>query len=165
MGGRRRNGGASASGAGVVHRASATLSSSFAFRNHDQMQANAVSQRAAWVLVPRPLNYRLSDAVSTHAAPRNGGASVSGTNRGHEASEALSSSFALRHHDQMQANAVSQRAAWVLVPQPLKCHLSDAVSAHVAPRKGGASVLAAAGVLGASETLSSSFALRHHAWM
>ena len=30
--------------------------------DHDQMQANAVSQRAAWVLVPRPLNYRVSDA-------------------------------------------------------------------------------------------------------
>jgi hypothetical protein len=27
--------------------------------------------------VPRPLNYRLSDAVSTHAAPRNGGACIS----------------------------------------------------------------------------------------
>ena len=46
--------------------------------HHDQMHANAVSQRAAWVLVPRPLMYRLSDAVSTHVAPRSSGASVSG---------------------------------------------------------------------------------------
>ena len=41
--------------------------------HHGQMQANAVSQRAAWVLVPRPLNYRLGDAASTRVAPRNGG--------------------------------------------------------------------------------------------
>jgi hypothetical protein len=78
------------------------------------MQANAVSQRAAWVLVPRPLNYRLSDAASTRVAPRNGGASVSGAGGGHEALETPSSSFALRHDDQVQANAVSQRAAMCL---------------------------------------------------
>ena len=30
--------------------------------HHDQMHANAVSQRAAWVLVPRPLSYSASDA-------------------------------------------------------------------------------------------------------
>ena len=46
--------------------------------HHAWMQANAVSQRAAWVLVPRPLNYRLSDALWTRVAPRNGGVSVSG---------------------------------------------------------------------------------------
>jgi hypothetical protein len=46
--------------------------------HHDQMQANAVSQKAAWVLVPRPLNCRVSDAVSMHVAARNGGASVQG---------------------------------------------------------------------------------------
>ena len=38
--------------------------------------------------------YRLSDAVSAHVAPRNGGVSVSGANGVHEASETLSSSFA-----------------------------------------------------------------------
>ena len=96
--------------------------------HHDQMQANAVSQRAAWVLVPRPLNYRLSDAVSAHVAPRNGDVSVPEATGVHEASETLSSSFALRHHDQMQAIAVSQRAAWVLVPRSLNYRLSDAVS-------------------------------------
>jgi hypothetical protein len=82
-----------------------------------------VSQRAAWVLVPRPLNYRLSDAASTHAAPRNGGASASGADVEHGASEAPSSSFAFRNHDQVQANAVSQRAAWLLVPRPLHYRL------------------------------------------
>ena len=68
--------------------------------HRDQMLANAVSQRAAWVLVLQPLKYRLSDAASAHDAPRNGGASVSGadTCRVHDASETLSSSFALRHH-------------------------------------------------------------------
>ena len=58
-------------------------------RHHAWMQANAVSQRAAWVLLPRPLNYRLSDAVSMGGRRRNGGASVSGVDRGHEASETL----------------------------------------------------------------------------
>ena len=93
--------------------------------HHDQMQAGAVSQRAARMLVPRQLNYRLSDAVSTHVALRNGGASVSGVVGVHDASGTLSSRFALRHNDQMQANAVSQRAAWVLVPRPLNYSVSD----------------------------------------
>jgi hypothetical protein len=39
------------------------------------------------VLVPRPLNYSLSDAVSAHVAPRDGGASVSGAYWVHEALE------------------------------------------------------------------------------
>ena len=64
---------------GGVHEAPETLSSrSFALRHHEQMLANAVSQRAVWMLMPRSLNYRLSDAVVTHVAPRNGGISVSG---------------------------------------------------------------------------------------
>ena len=109
-----RNAGAFASGPIGVLATYGTLSRSMLVYHHDQMQANAVSQRAVWVLVPRPLNYRLSDAVSTHVAPRNGGASVSAADGVHEASETLSSSFALRHHAWMQANAVSQRAAWVL---------------------------------------------------
>ena len=46
-------------------------------RHHARMLAIAVSQRAAWMLVPRPLNIRVSDAVSAHVAPRNGGTSVS----------------------------------------------------------------------------------------
>ena len=83
--------------------------------HHAWMQANAVSQRAAWVLVARPLNYRLSDAVSTHVAPGNGGASDSAAHGAHEASETPSSSLALRHNDQVQANVVSQRAALVLM--------------------------------------------------
>ena len=74
--------------------------------HHDQMQANAVSQRAAWVLVPRPLNYRLSDAVSAHVAPRNGDVSVPEAAGVHKASETLSSSFALRHHARMLTKTV-----------------------------------------------------------
>ena len=82
-------------------------------RHHAWMQANAVSQRAAWVLLPRPLNYRLSNAVSMGGRRRNGGTSVSAANGVHEASETLSGSFAQRHHARMLANAVSQRATCV----------------------------------------------------
>jgi hypothetical protein len=124
-----------------------------------------VSQRAAWVLVPRPLNYHLSDAVSAHVAPRNGGASVSGASWMHEASGTVSRCFALRHHAWMQANAVSQRAAWVLVPRPLNYRLSDAVSMGGRRRNGGASVSGANWMHEASGTVSRCFALRHHAWM
>ena len=165
MGGRRRKSSASISEQIGVLATYGTLSRSMLVYHHDQMQANAVSQRAVWVLVPRPLNYRLSDAVSAHVAPRNGGASVSAANGVHEASETLSSSFALRHNDQAPANAVLQRAVWVLVPRSLNYRLSSAAPAHAAPRNGGASVSAANGVHEASEALSSSFALRHHAWM
>jgi hypothetical protein len=129
------------------------------------MLANAVSQRAAWVLVPRSLIYRVSDAVSAHVAPRNGGASVPGAAGLLDAPEPLSSSFTLRHHAWMQANAVSQRAAWVLVLRPLNYRLRDAVSMGGRRRNSGASVSVATGVHEASETLSRSFALRHRAWM
>jgi len=81
--------------------------------HHDQMQANAVSQRAAWVLVPRPLNCRLSNAVSMGGRRRNGGTSVSAADGSQEASETLSGSFAQRRHARMLANAVSQRATCV----------------------------------------------------
>ena len=94
--------------------------------HRDQMLANAVSQRAAWVLVLQPLKYRLSDAASAHDAPRNGGASVSGAAGVFEAHGALSKSLAVYHRDQMLANAVSQRAAWVLMPQPQICSVSNA---------------------------------------
>ena len=117
------------------------------------------------MLVPRPLNCRSSDAVSTHVAVRNDGASVSGAYWAYEVSEALSSSFTLRHRAWMQANAVSQRAAWVLVPRPLNYRLSDALWTRVAPRNGGVSVSGVVVVYEASGTLGSSFVLRHHAWM
>ena len=78
MGGRRRKSSAPVSGPIVVLATYGTLSRSLLVYHHDQMQANAVSQRAAWVLVLQPLKYRLSDAASAHDAPRNGGASVSG---------------------------------------------------------------------------------------
>ena len=100
-------------------------------RHHAWMQANAVWQRAAWVLLPRPLNYRLSNAVSMGGRRRNGGAPVSGANWMYEASEILSRSLTLRHHAWMLAIAVSQRAAWVLVRQTLNFRLSDAVSTQV----------------------------------
>jgi hypothetical protein len=90
MGGWNRKSSASVSAPVGMLAAYGTLSRSLAVYHHDQMQANAVSQRAAWVLLPRPLNYRLSDAASTHVAPGNGGASVSGVvvvyeARGHSA--------------------------------------------------------------------------------
>ena len=131
------------------------------------MLANVVSQRAARVLVPRSLNYRLSDAILTRVAPRNGGVSVSvsGVVVVYEASGTLGSNFALRHHAWLLANAVSQRVAWVLMLRSLNYRVSDAVSTHVAPRNGGASVSGADGMHEASGTLSRSFALRHHAWM
>ena len=94
--------------------------------HHAWMQANAVSQRAVWVLVPRSLNYRVSDAVSMGGRRRSGGASVSGANWMHEASEILSSSFTLRHHAWMQANAVPQKVAWVLMPRPQIYSVSNA---------------------------------------
>ena len=72
-----RIGGAFVSGAAGMLEASETFSSSFSLRHHAWMQANAVSQRAVRVLVPRPLNYSVSDAVSARVAPRNGGACVS----------------------------------------------------------------------------------------
>jgi len=117
------------------------------------------------MLVQRPWNYRLSDAVSTHVAPRNAGASVSGVNVAHEASETLSSSFTLRYHAWMLANALSQRAAWVLVPRPLNCRVNDAASAHIARRNGGASPLIADGVPGACEPTSSHAVMSEHAQM
>jgi hypothetical protein len=165
MGGRRRNGGASVSGADGVFAAYGTLSSSFALRRRARMLANAMSQGAAWVLVLRPLNYRLSNAVSMGGRRRNGGASVSGADRTHEASETLSSSFALRRRARMLSNAVSQRAARVLVLRPLNYRLSDAVSMGGRRRNGGASVSGADGMHEASETLSSSFVLRRRARM
>ena len=65
-----RNCGVSVSAADGMFAAYGTLSRSLAMRHHARMQANAVSQRVAWMLVARPLNDRLSDAVSAHVAPR-----------------------------------------------------------------------------------------------
>jgi hypothetical protein len=76
---------------------------------HDQMHANAVSQRAACVLVPRPLNHGLSDAASTHIAPRNSCASVSATAGVLAAYGTLGRSLAMYQHGELHANAVSQR--------------------------------------------------------
>ena len=80
------------------------------------------------------VNLQLKQCLSMGGRRRNGGASVLGANRVPEASEALSSSFALRHHAWMQANAVPRRAAWVLVLRSLTYRVSDAVSAHVAAK-------------------------------
>ena len=90
-----------------------TLSRSLLVYHRDQMQANAVSQRAAWVLVLRSLSYRVSNAAPMGGRRRNGGTSVSAADGVHEASETLSGSFAQRHHARMLANAVSQRATCV----------------------------------------------------
>ena len=122
-----RNGGASVSGAAGVFEAHGALSKSLAMYHRDQMLANAVSQRAAWVLVLQPLKYRLSDAASAHDAPRNGGASVSGAAGVFEAHGAHSAG-ALRCGIVLGclANAVSLRAAWVLMPRPQIYSVSSA---------------------------------------
>ena len=93
------------------------------------------------MLVPRPLNYGMSDAVSMGGRRRNGGAPVSGLYGVHEAAGTLSSSFALRNHAWVLANAVSRRAAWVLVLRSLNYGVSDVVSAHVAAKVSGTSAL------------------------
>ena len=106
--------------------ASGAHSRSFTLRHHDWMQANVVPQKVAWALVPQPLNYRVSDTESAHDAPSNGGTSVSGADGVHGASGTLSRSFTLRHHAWMQANAVPQKAAWVLMPRPQIYSVSNA---------------------------------------
>jgi len=107
-----KNGGALVLGATGVFKAPETRSSSSAWQHHAwRMQANAVSQRAVWVLVLRTLNDRVSDAVSMGGRRRNGGATISGADGVLAASATLSTSFALQHHARMQAVAVSQRAA------------------------------------------------------
>jgi hypothetical protein len=78
--------------------------------HHAQMLASAAALSSV-VCGYLALSYSVSDAVSTHVMPRNSGALVSGVHGVHETPETLSSSFALRHHAWMQANAVSQRAA------------------------------------------------------
>ena len=107
------------------------------------------------MLVAQALNSRVGDAVSAHVVPRNGGASVSGANWAHDSSETLCSSFTLRHHAQMQANAVVTESSVGAVALALIFGVSDAVSAHVVPRSGGASVFVAAGALATYGTLSS----------
>jgi len=102
-----RNGGTSVSGATGAYEASETLGSSFTLRHRAWMQANAVSQRAVWGADVAVVNLQLEQCLSMGGRRKNGGASVSGANRVHEASETLCSSFALRHHAWMLANAVS----------------------------------------------------------
>ena len=125
MGGRRRKSSAPVSGPRVVLATYGTLSRSLLVYHHDQMQANAVSQSAArcWSRGRRLL---LSDAVLAHASRRNGGAPVSGTSGVFAACGALSRSLAMYHHAWLHANAVSQRAAWVLVPRSLIYSASNA---------------------------------------
>ena len=103
-------------------------------------------------------NLQRQQRLSTGGRRRKSSASVSRPVGMLAAYGTLSRSLVVHHHDLMQANAVSQRAAWVLVPRPLNIRVSDAVSAHFAPRPGGAPVLGTTGVLAASGTPSSSFA-------
>ena len=102
-----------------------TPSSSFTLQHHAWMLAIAVSQRAAWVLVLRSLNYRVSDAVSAHVAPRNGGVSVPREHGMFAAHGTLSSSPVLRHRAWMLANAVSQSSgAGAAIAQDGRCELN-----------------------------------------
>ena len=65
-----------------------------------------VAESSVWVLVLRPQSCRLSNAVSMGGRRKNSGASVSGADGVHEASETVSSSFALRHHARMLTKTV-----------------------------------------------------------
>ena len=111
MGGRRRKGGASVSGAGGVHEASETLSSSFTLRHRARMQDSCVAESCVNVGAAAA-KYRLRDSVSTHVSPGNGGASDSAAHGAHEASETPSSSLALRHNDQVQAMLCRREQHW-----------------------------------------------------
>ena len=71
MGGRRRKSSASVLRPVGVLAAYGTLSKSLVVHHHDQMQANAVWQRAAWVLVPRSLIYSASNAYRWAAGAEN----------------------------------------------------------------------------------------------
>ena len=73
-------------------------------------------------------DYSVSNAVSPRATRRKCSASVSAATWAFAAYETLSSRCALRHHDRIQANAVSQRAARVLMLRSLNHRLRDAVS-------------------------------------
>ena len=136
----RRNGGASASAASGTFAAYETLNSSLALWHHAQLLASAVAGSSVGRAL-LALSYSVSDAVSAPASCRNSGASVSDATVMLEAPGTRSSSFAQRHHARMLANAVSQRAAWVLTLRTLTCSVSDAVSAHAARRNSGAPVL------------------------
>jgi hypothetical protein len=154
MGGRRRKSSASVTGAFGAFVAHGTPSSSCMYRHHARMLANAGSQRTAWVLMPRSLNSRASEAVPAHVVPRNVGAPVLGATGAHKASETLSSSFTLRHHSWMQANAVSHRAVWVPMPPSLIYNVSNSYrSMDGRRRRPSASVLGASVTYEASETL------------
>ena len=126
MGGRRRNGGASVSGANGVHEAPGTLNSSFTLRHHAWMQAIPVSQESCVDVGAAAAELPLGGCCICARCARNGGASDSAAHGAHEGSETLSSSLALRNNDQAQANAVSQRAALVLMPRSLIDSVSNA---------------------------------------
>ena len=121
-----QNGGASVSGADGVHEASETLSSSFTLRHHAWMQAIPVSQESCVDVGAAAAELPLGGCCICARCARNGGASDSAAHGAHEASETLSSSLALRNIDQAQANAVSQRAALVLMPRSLIDSVSNA---------------------------------------
>jgi len=88
--------------------------------HHDQMQANAVSQRAVWVMMPRSRIYsERQQCLSMGGRRRKSGASVLGADGMLAAYGILSRSLLVYHHDQMLANAVSQRAVWVLMPRSI----------------------------------------------
>ena len=80
-----------------------TSSGQVAISDHIRMLANAVAQRVAWVLLPRPLVCSYQWAGGAQNATRVIPVQVGGVG----ASEIFKSSFALRHRAQMLANAVS----------------------------------------------------------
>ena len=116
------------------------------------------------MLASLALDYRLSDAVSAHYAPRNCGASVSRANWAREALGTPSSSLAPRHRSDAGKCCVAESFtgadALVANLQRQQC-----LSIGSRRRKTSASVSGPAGMLAAYGTLSSSFTLRHRAQM
>ena len=129
-----------------MYEASEILSSSFALRHHAWMQANAVSQRAAWVLMLRSLIYSVSNAYIDGRPAQNTQRICFGGRW-----DACSVWDTVQQLS-VAASCLDASAAWVLVPRPLNYRLRDAASTHVAPRNGGTSVSAAGEVHEASGT-------------
>jgi hypothetical protein len=109
----------------------------------------------------RPPIYSVCDAVSTHTAPRNGGASVSGAAGLFAAHSALRSYTVQADHAQILAKLCHGEQQGVGATDA-DYSVRNAVSPRATRRKCSASVSAATWAFAAYETLSSRCALRHH---
>ena len=106
---------------------------------------------------------RVQCCTGAHFA-RNCSASDSAAGNVFAACASLSSSVAVQDQVRMLASAVRAESSVGTEAAGAKLH-SLTVPTHDARRNSGAPVSGAAGMLEASATFSSSFSLRHHAWM